>query len=198
MGMTWQDAAKVVTKVAPAVATAVGSPAAGVATSIVTKFIADALGIEQSPDALIEAVQDPQKLAELKRLDREYAKDLERMRIEADMAAMREETMRLDQINQTLRAELGHEGWFKSGWRPFIGWMFGMSMASFVATLAYHLTQDPSLIGDPEFTGMVVWIFVTMGAALGIQIDKRSKDKWVARGVEPKGFLSQIATLRKK
>lgn len=63
--MNWKTAASALRKIAPSAATALGGPAGGLAATV----IAGALGVDRTPQAVIEAVKaDPQaalKLAEI-------------------------------------------------------------------------------------------------------------------------------------
>ncbi|HET8792080.1 MAG TPA: 3TM-type holin [Modicisalibacter sp.] len=191
--MQWQDAIKEVAKYAPAVATALGGPGAGVIATGATSVITGLLGIENTPQALVAATQDPEKRAELIRINNEHRQELTRMAFEAKAKADAEETARLSEINATMRAELSTEGWFKSGWRPGLGWIFALSLGVLACVLASIMARDPTLVSDPEFTGMLAWLFVTMGAALGINVRDRSKDKRVAMtGEMPTSFMDAI------
>ena len=60
--------------------------------------------------------------------------------------------------------------------------------------MAYTIAIDPSVVGDPEFTGMLIWLFVTMGAALGINVRQRTVDKALERGQQPRTFMDAIRT----
>lgn len=190
--MNWKDAAEQVVKYAPAIASALGGPAAGGIAAGASSMVSGLLGVEDSPAGLVAATQDPEKRKELIRLNNEHRERFERMRLEAEAAEAAEKTARLAETQKTIRAELKHEGWFKSGWRPATGWVFAASVGGFVAVMAYSLTQDPSMIGDPDFVAMVAWVFGTMGAALGINIRERSKDKARQVGAEPSSFMDRI------
>jgi len=193
MGMDWKDAAATVAQYAPTVATALGGPAAGGITAGAARMVTDLLGVEDSPQGLVAATQDPEKLAELKRIDREHRAELTRLRLEAETAEAQQHTKRLAETNATMRAELATEGWYRTGWRPSLGYVFALSLGGLAAILAVTLLRDPTLAGDPEFTGLLVWVVGTMGAALGINVRERSKDKARQLGQEPQGFMSRLA-----
>ncbi|MCA0973421.1 holin family protein [Halomonas denitrificans] len=192
--MNWRDAVEEVAKYAPAVATALGGPAVGGAAAGASLMVTSALGIENDPAALVAATQDPAKRAELVRLNNEHRQALEAIRLEAEKAAAAEQTARLTETQRTMRAELEHEGWFKSGWRPALGWVFAFSLGTLSAVMAYTIAIDPTVVGDPEFTGMLIWLFVTMGAALGINVRQRTVDKALERGQQPRTFMDAIKT----
>lgn len=190
--MEWRDAITEVAKYAPAVATALGGPAAGGVTAGASRMVTELLGVEDSPAGLVAATQDPEKRAELIRINNTHKEKLEQMRLDAELAHAAEETARLTETNKTMRAELGADGWFKSGWRPALGWVFAASLGAMAGVMAYTVAMEPTLVGDPEFTGMLVWLFVTMGAALGINVRERSKDKARMMGDSPKNFMDSI------
>ncbi|WP_016854777.1 3TM-type holin [Halomonas smyrnensis] len=194
--MDWKDAVTEIAKYAPAVATAIGGPSAGGVTAGAARMVTSALGVEDSPAGLVAATQDEEKRAELIRLNNEHRRELEKMRIDAEAADAAEKTARLVETQKTMRAELQADGWFKSGWRPGLGWIFCGSLGSIAGVLAYTIAQDPTVVTDPEFSGMLVWIVGTMGAALGINVRERSKDKARQAGQRPASFLNSLSSIR--
>ncbi|WP_413616425.1 holin family protein [Halomonas cupida] len=192
--MNWRDAVEEVAKVAPSVALALGGPAAGGVAAGASIAITNMLGIENDPAALVAATQDPAKRAELVRINNEHREALEGMRLEAEKAAAAEVTKRLTETQATMRAELAHEGIWKSGWRPALGWVFALSLGALALVMAYTIAIDPTVVSDPEFTGMLIWLFVTMGAALGINVRQRTVDKAMERGQQPRSFMDAIKT----
>lgn len=190
--MNWRDAVSEVAKYAPAVATALGGPGVGGITAGASRMVTGLLGVEDSPAGLVAATQDPEKRAELIRINNQHREKLEGMRLDAEAAHAAEETARLAETQKTMRAELSHDGWFKSGWRPALGWVFAASLGALAAVMAYTIAREPKLVGDPEFTGMLVWLFVTMGGALGINVRERSKDKARQLGQAPRTFMDSL------
>ncbi|MCL7938816.1 holin family protein [Halomonas sp. ATCH28] len=190
--MNWRDAVSEVAKYAPAVAAALGGPAAGGITAGASRMVTGLLGVEDSPAGLVAATQDPKKRAELIRINNEHREKLEGMRLNAEAAQAAEETARLAETQKTLRAELEHDGWFKSGWRPALGWVFAASLGALAGVMAFTIARTPTVVSDPEFTGMLVWLFVTMGGALGINVRERSKDKIRRLGQSPRTFMDAL------
>ncbi|TDX30769.1 holin (3TMs family) [Modicisalibacter xianhensis] len=191
--MEWRDAISEVAKYAPAVATALGGPAAGGIATGAAAMVTGLLGVENSPAGLVAATQDPAKKAELIRINNEHRQELTRMAFEAQAKADAEETARLSDINATMRAELNHEGVFKSGWRPAIGWVLAIAFGLMSAALSYALLRDPSQL--PSIMDGIITLVVAMAAVLGVNISARSKDKRVAMtGESPRSFLDAIRT----
>ena len=178
--MNWRDVADTVAKAAPAL----GGALYGGAGYAVGSGIAKLLGVEDSPEAVQAALQqDPQAALKLRELEAE----MERARINADLDRQR-------MVNETMRVEAQQDGWFKSGWRPALGWVFTLSLGTLAGSMAFTIVKDPTVVSDGEFTGMLVWLFVTMGAALGINVKKRSDDK---QGGSSGGFLDNVLTRRR-
>lgn len=192
--MDWKDAVAEVAKVAPSVATALGGPAAGGITAGASSMITGILGVEDSPAGIVAATQDPEKLAELKRINNEHRQKLEQMRMDAESAQAAELTARMAETQKTMRAELEHEGIFKSGWRPGMGWVFTIGLGSLTGVMAYTIGTNPQMVGDAEFSGLLVWLIATMGATVGINVRERGKDKQARAGFRPTTFMDAIAT----
>ena len=179
--MNWSDIKGAVGKAAPLLGTLVGGPAG----TAVGGLIAAALGVEEKPEAIAEALRtNPDAAIRLQQLEQEHQRELQRMKIEAD-------TAQITQINKTMRAELGHDGWFKSGWRPFIGWIVGLSFGGLMAGLIYALFAMPANAGDIIAEATIV--LTTMLAVLGINISHRSGDKRSSIGQNTPGILGAIA-----
>ena len=191
--MNWQDAVAEGAKVAPAVAAALGGPAAGGITAGAARMVTGLLDVENSAQGLVAATRDPQKLAELQRLSQDHRRELERLRLEAEAAQAAEHTRRLAETQTTMRAELASDSTFKAGWRPSLGYIFALSLGGLAGVLGYTIAREPALVGDPEFTGLLIWLLATMGAALGINVRERTKDKARRLGESPGGFMDAIA-----
>ncbi|WP_110665182.1 3TM-type holin [Salinicola halophilus] len=188
----WKSAAAEVAKVAPSVASAIGGPAVGGVTTGAVTMLANMLGIDEDPASFVAATKDPEQRAELVRINNEHRRELESMRLQAEQASAAEETKRLTEINTTMRAELGTEGWFKSGWRPATGWVFMLSLGALVAALIYCIVRNPALLANPETVGLLCWVIGTMGAALGINVRERTKGKQIKAGQKPTSLYNAI------
>ncbi|BCB06782.1 hypothetical protein HHSLTHF2_06720 [Vreelandella venusta] len=188
--MNWRDAIEEVAKYAPAVATALGGPAVGGITSGVATMVTSALGVRNSPAALVSALEDPVKRETLVRLNNEHERELISIRLQAETAQAQEETKRLSEVNQTIRAELATEGWWRSGWRPFNGWMLSASLAAVNFGLVAVVIRDPTQL--QVVVEVLIWSVVAQGAVQGVNIKKRSDDKQVMMGRAPTSFMDAI------
>ncbi|MFG6139496.1 3TM-type holin [Halomonas sp. B23F22_10] len=192
MSVEWKDAVAAVAKVAPAVASALGSPVAGGIAAGAASMVTGLLGIENTAEGVLAATQNPEKRAELIRINNEHQRELEKLRIEGEMAQAQEYTKRLAETQKTMRAELESESTYRAGWRPFGGWVLMGCFALLDLAMVFAIGTDPAIVGDPEFTGLLIWLIVAQGALQGVNIKKRSDDKALAVGERPRSFMDAI------
>jgi len=188
--MDWQDAVKKIAPLAPAVAAALGGPMAGGVTAGAVKMVSSILGVEETPDAVVAALDDPKKREALAKLNNEHERELIQMRLDAEKIQAAEETKRLQAVNETMRVEAKAEGWFKSGWRPFNGWSLGVSLTATNLALLAIVVRDPSYLA--EVLDVLIWSVAAQGAIQGINIKKRSDDKALRVGKEPRSFMDRV------
>ncbi|RUR34489.1 3TM-type holin [Vreelandella nanhaiensis] len=193
--MNWRDTVEEVAKYAPAVATALGGPGVGGITAGAAAMVTSALGIRNTPAALVAALDDPVKRESLIRLNNEHERELIGMRLQAEAVQAQEETKRLSEVNQTIRSELAAEGWWRAGWRPFNGWMLSASLAAVNFGLLAVVVLDPTQL--PVVVDVLIWSVVAQGAVQGINIKKRSDDKQAMMGQAPASWIEQILTKKK-
>ena len=136
---------------------------------------------QEDPQAAVDAIkQDPEQARKFKEALQEYKLQMER-----------ERTKQLTQINQTMRAAYKESGW-KSGWRPFFGYVFGVSWAAtfFGILILIGYAASKGLPEAIEFAGKLPQMIAAMTPlfgmglkVLGVQIRQRSRDKRLASGV---------------
>ena len=145
--------------------------------------------------------ETPDKAMKMIESNPEAALKFKEMMINYEAMVIQEDTKRLDIVNQTMRTEYETKGKWKTGWRPFWGWlsgtMFGVQMLSFTYIGIYAIRKTPT-----EAVGVInaiatlagalatTWIFAL--SVLGIAVHKRSQDKQVAAGMQPMGILKMI------
>ncbi|MDX1464107.1 MAG: 3TM-type holin [Halomonas sp.] len=193
---SWKDAVAEVAQFAPAVAAAIGGPPAGGIAAGAARMVTGLLGVENTPGGLVAAAQDPEKRAELIRIDQEHRRELEKLRLEAEAAEAHEATKRLAEINQTIRAEAASQDAFVRRWRPSFGYLVAISWAVMTLALAWSIVMAPGEAGTvaQAITALTPMWSVAL-AILGINVSKRSQDKQVAAGQSPApGFMGAIAT----
>lgn len=183
--MKWSDIADVVGQAAPVVGTLLGGPAGGA----VGGLVASALGVEAAPDKVKSAIEaDPEAAVKLRTLEREHAREMRRMTIEA-------ETARLAEVNRTMRAEAASNDPYVRRWRPTWGYVAALTWAVMVGGVVYAIVATPEYAA--ELINAVTALTPLWGVALGvlgINVAKRSQDKQIAAGHgPPQGLLSAIA-----
>lgn len=186
--MGWDDVKEFVGQAAPMLGGLLGGPAGGAAGALVSK----ALGVDNSPDKVSEAIQrDPQAAAKIREAEMTHQREIEALTLSAEKHRMEQETARLSETQKTYRAELAHDGWFKSGWRPMIGWVMAFVFGALIASLVYAIIMEPSKANDIVDSATVI-ISVMLGV-LGVNVSARTRDKQAARGIMEPGILGSIA-----
>ena len=199
--MEWVNVGKSLLKSAPILGSLLLGPIGGTATSAAVSLISSVLGVEPTPDNVMEAIKDPAKLLELKKIEIENKTKLVKLKMQETTLVLAEETKQIESVNQTMRAEAKSEHWIQYAWRPM--WGFA-SAGTFVAVtlgiciLAYKAitTGDGSGLGHiPLIIGAFTSLFSIPAAILGIASWHRGKEK--IEGVkkeemENTGILSKL------
>lgn len=113
-------------------------------------------GMEHSDSAMKMIEKDPVLAVKFKEALMDYSLQLEQ-----------EETKRLESVNATMRAEASSEHWIQYSWRPFNGFMFGITIfMNYAFPSIVNMFRDstnfliPGTI--PEF------VFMAWAAVLGV------------------------------
>ena len=112
---------------------------------------------------------------------------VQQAKLNAETLQAAEATKQMAEINHTIRAEYmvatTGAGTFKTGWRPFLGWTFGVSIAWLLGCVGYLMIESPEHVGG-AVAGIASLqpLFITICAVLGVLIKKRSDDKVLAAG----------------
>nr|MDA3920991.1 3TM-type holin [Salinisphaera sp.] len=154
--------------------------------------LASALGTKDAPDAVSAAIaSDPQAAAKIKQAELDNAVQMRQLLVTARTTELQQRSADLSQVNQTMRAELGADGVFKSGWRAAIGWTMALSFACMTGSLCYALIDDPGRLND-VISGLMTMI-IAMSAVVGVNIHKTSQEKQTAMtGLPQAGLLSLL------
>jgi len=90
------------------------------------------------------------------------------------------------QTGETMRAEIGHEHWFFTGWRPAIGWIFvlfslsfGVMLTAAGAAAAFLSNARPLEILTNAWPIFLAY-FGVLGLMVGVYIPSRSAEKRTA------------------
>lgn len=150
--------------VLPVIATALGGPLGGIAA----KFVTDKLGLPQDTADNVTAIlsgMTPEKLTELKEHEQELQVKLAELGYHNVEAIAEFNTRALEAVNKTMQAETASEHWPTYSWRPFIGFMFGLYIAS-MWLLPFFGKQPVSISAD---------LTLSIGAILGVASYFRGK-----------------------
>lgn len=87
--------------------------------------------------------------------------------------------------NQTMQMELGHESPYYTGWRPFIGWVFGGVALAYglmlVVAMAVVVARSQTPIKElSDAWPLFVGYFGVLGLVVGVYIPSRSAEKTAA------------------
>lgn len=182
MDWSWDGVKEVIGKAAPLLGSALGPGGAAAGA-----LVAGLFGVENTPDAIGQAIQaDPQALVKLKQLEEENKHELRKMVIEA-------ETARLAEINKTMRAEATAQDGYVRRWRPTFGYMVAITWFIQSVAIAWAMVAKPENAAD--LINAVTALTPMWGIALsilGINITSRSRDKRVQSGQDGRGFLEKL------
>lgn len=156
----WTDVAETVGKVAPAAGGALGGPAGAAVGGLIARM----LGVDETPEAVRDALrQDPEAALKLREVE---------ARIETSLIQGR---------TQVVTAEAQGESWLQRNWRP-------LTMLSFVALVATHwLGLTPDTLADSHVE--MVMDIIQLG--IGGYVIGRSAEK-ITRTASGAGLLDRI------
>lgn len=185
--MDWKDVAKTVGEYAPLVGGALGGPlGAGIGA-----VVSHALGVENTPDAVAEAVKtDPEAAVKLQQAQLDAQVELRKLTVAQATAEVAAETARLSENSQNYRAELASSDPFVRRMRPAWGYTLCASWAltavGVVYSVVFHPKEAPDIITAIASMSMM-WSVAL--AVLGVYVHKRSQDKQTAVGIVPTTLL---------
>lgn len=189
--MGWGDVKEFVGKAAPIVGGLLGGPAGGA----VGALIAGALGVEDSPEAVTEALKgNPELIAKVRALELTHEQELRRLAIQSEAQRLAADTARLAEVNATMRAELASGDRFKSYWRPLYGYLSAITWTLQSLAIVYVAIWKPA--EAPEIIAAIAGLTGMWGIALGvlgITVHQRSNDKKNLLGQGEQGLLGAVA-----
>lgn len=192
MDISWSDVGDVLRKAAP-IAAGILTGGTSAAITTVAGMVASALGCDQTPAAVQQALQtDPNAMLKLAELEANHRRDMAALAIQSRANELAADTARLSEVNATMRTEAQSEKWWVSGWRPFWGFVSALAFA-FVAGLVCWLGYQAVASGNqeamrmvPDLVGAMAMLFAIPGGILGIASWHRGKVQRLRAG-EPAG-----------
>jgi hypothetical protein len=193
--MDWKDLAGTLIKTgAPLIGTALGGPLGGTIGGFAGKLVADALGVEATPEAVSAAVAaDPAGAADkLANADAQWQAMAEIAK--ADAA---DRTGQSQAINETIRAEASVVSWWH--WRHLLGYVpvaLGLEMAALLPAMALGYTKPDMVVAA---IGALTTPLTVFAGLLGYVAQDTTKRHMVAQTGEPQPSISDslVKTLGK-
>lgn len=186
--MNWIDIARMIAPAAPALGGILGGfvpvPGGALAGQALGNVIARALGVSATPDAVAAAVGATPNDVLVAKLN--AAADEARAQwpafAQAEQAYFDAQAKAAESVNTTMRAELGNEHWFFTGWRAASGWVFVASAGTFACILMWATARAVALASDPLKAISDAWpiyvaFFGILAAMVGVYIIGRAPEK---------------------
>jgi hypothetical protein len=190
--MNWTDVAKIIAPLAPMAGSILGGlipfPGGSLIGEEFGKIIAGVFGVPATPDAVNAAVTSNPNEVVLAKINQ--ATELARIKIDgfADLEKAYLHTVEtgLSQTGDTMRADIGHESLFFTGWRPAIGWVFvfeavcfGLMLSVAAGAAAFFNNSRPLEILTNAWPIFLAY-FGTLGLMVGVYIPSRTAEKKAA------------------
>lgn len=185
--MDWRDIAKLIAPLAPAAGSILGGfipfPGGSLIGQKFGELLARQFGV-QTPAELEAAIANNPNEVVVAKINAAMVQA--RAEIEGFVAIEKAwaEVVKvgLEQVNETMRAELGHEHWYFNGWRPACGWLLVIFMTVFglilVAAVIGAAAGMPALLNAVKEAQIMAGSFVVaLAATVGVYIFNRSKEK---------------------
>lgn len=146
--MLWQDIAQQLAPIAPTLGRMLGSalpiPFGGALGEVAGKVIADALGVEATPEAVSVAIQATP--ADVVKAQLEDAESEARARYAAIAAQAKAEAIvgakQVETVAATMQAELVNGAWYQRMWRPAAMFMWVATWPVQIGTILYPVWFD--------------------------------------------------------
>lgn len=160
-------------------------PGIGPVASAGLKTILDGMKQDKSEteEQVMERIaQDPALLAEV-----------QKQAMQAEIEIEREKTKRLEAVNETMRAEAISESKIQRSWRPFNGYMFGITLFC-----DYFISQVVIAFAFDKLPTGFIWSHVPNGVymlwamVLGVSVGSRGAEKVAKVKAQNGGQLNSI------
>lgn len=192
--MNWSSVVPVVASLAPMAGSILGGlipfPGASIIGQKFGEIIAKQFGLpatatpSQVSDAIVSAGEETAR-AKINAAVEQARIEIDGF-VEIEKAYLHAVEVGVTQTGETMRAELGHESLFFTGWRPAIGWVFVLFALSFGAMLtvaaaaaAFFSNASPLKILTDAWPIFATY-FGVLGLMVGVYIPSRSAEKKAA------------------
>ena len=166
MSADWKSIASKVAAVAPNLGALLGGPV-GAGVGIAGKLISTALGCDNTPDAVEQALAiNPDAAIKLREIEKDEKLGLAQLANSLQIAQVNADAQSIQSVNATMQAETKSDHWPSYCWRPFCGFVFGIMFIGVYFVLP--LCRVPVPVVPFE-----AW--VSMGSVLGVASYFRGK-----------------------
>lgn len=189
--MDWAAIVPVVASFAPTAGAILGGlipfPGAGLIGQKFGEIIAKQFGLpatatpSQVSDAIVSAGEETAR-AKINAAMEQARAEIEGF-VEIEKAYLHTVEVGITQTGETMRAEVGHENWFFTGWRPAIGWVFvlfalafGVMLVVAAAGAAFFSNGEPLKILTDSWPIFATY-FTVLGLMVGVYIPSRTMEK---------------------
>lgn len=163
MDFDWKDLRNTVAKSAPVLGSLIGGPAGGA----IGGLIALGLGVDATPDAVAkELAANPEAAIKLAQIEKERTVELQQLLVTSAQNELLADTARQHSVNETMRAEAASDNWPTYSWRPFVGFIFGLTFFCVYVVLPLAKVPVPTI---------PVEAWMAIGAILGVASWYRGK-----------------------
>ena len=157
--MEWKEVSEKIGKIAPMQGTLLSGATGGI-SAVVGGIISSALGVENSPSAVSQAISvNPDAAVKLAQIEADQKVKLQELSVSAANNIIAADTQRILAINATMQSETKSDHWPSYAWRPFNGFIVGIMAFGCYFILPLCKVPVPVI---PE----TVWLM--FGAILGV------------------------------
>ncbi|EGQ9843740.1 hypothetical protein FYU92_06580 [Vibrio cholerae] len=188
----WDTVKSLIADAAPLVGSLIGGPVGGG----VGALVANALGVEHTPEAIeAEIRRNPDALLKITEMESEERIRLRELTYQQAELESTERKLALTEQHKTMQAELASDDAYVRRWRPTFGYAVCLAWSSLFFGICLLMIIHPEYT-EQAFTGAakLTGLFSVALTVLGLNIHKRSQDKQVSAGVVPAGVLGSIAS----
>ena len=165
--MEWKDIAGAISKAAPLVGTLIGGPAGAAVGGLVSA----ALGVENTPTAVEQALKsDPGAAVKLAQIESEQAVQLRSLAVTAEQNRLIAETAQAGAVNATMQAEAASEHWPTYSWRPFIGFAVAIDLVVSVIVVGVAYIGVIFFQVKPDLLAYIPAFLGSMAALVGVAV----------------------------
>lgn len=161
--MDWKDIENAVAKVAPVLGTLIGGPAG----PAIGALVSSALGVDNTPDAVSQALAtNPDAAVKLRQIEADQAVRLRELAVTAENNRLTAETAAIQSVNATMQVEAKADHWPTYSWRPAIG--FGVAFNTVAASVLVLGVFTAVVSGSPQAATAVAQLPLVLGSLAAI------------------------------